>query len=151
MVKNKSVKKIVALLGLCLAANGFAAREVSKDSSVVRSNACQLAVASAAQASRKCCQKLSHEIDEIEDLVESQSDIAAACCSRLSDIEVVLESQIFELAECCSTTDTLLGSLDETCEVIPFSAVDAADFNVIKWLKTIYCALSQIEACVCIP
>ena len=58
---------------------------------------------------KKCCKKLRHEIDEVEDLVISSSSVID---SDLSVIETLMISQIDQTAACCSTTEAAILDLN---------------------------------------
>lgn len=76
----------------------------------------------------KCCKKLRREIDEVEDLVISQIDQTAECCSV---IETGITSIIDQSAECCSIIETNIASLtDQTttcCSVIETGIISIID------------------------
>jgi|GEM_PF-5268285 len=124
--------------------------------------------------SKKCCKHIRHELNEIEDLIISQSDAAATCCSAT---EALLLSQIVQTAICCSVTEALLTSqIDQQaacCSVIetnlgdPCSSsvvdildlleipqeditlINAACLDTLTLLKSIYALLTQIFLCTC--
>jgi len=105
----------------------------------------------------KCCRKLRHDIDDVEDLVVSQIDQSAICCSVM---ESLIGSQIDLSVTCCSVTDTTLGdptsssAIDlPTCQQL-FSITDfvnSQDIDVIAWLKSLYVLLAQVYLCSCTP
>lgn len=57
---------------------------------------------------RKCCKRLRHKIEDVEELVETVIDQSADCCSLT---ETLLLSVIDQNADCCSLTETLLTSV----------------------------------------
>lgn len=64
------------------------------------------------KAAGKCCKKIRHELEDIEELVESQLDQSATCCSV---IETTLTSVLDQSAACCSLLDTtLISVLDQS-------------------------------------
>lgn len=99
------------------------------------------------RAAEKCCKKLRHDIDDVDDRVKD-------CCK---DIEELIVSQIDQSAECCTTINERLGSLDESAMDIPvcdFSIVDTVnnlDADVITWLKSLYVLMYQVYMCSCQP
>ena len=105
----------------------------------------------------KCCKKLRHDIGDVEELVVSQIDSSAACCSV---IESLIGSQIDLSVTCCSVTDTTLGdptgssAIDiPTCEELLSITdfVNSQDLDVIAWLKSLYVLLGQVYLCSCGP
>ncbi len=83
---------------------------------------------------RKCCKHIRHELNEIEDLIISQTDQPADCCS-------VIESRIGD-------------PCDSSVVDIPYSAsiveeVDASCLDILTWLKSIYVLVAQIFTCTC--
>ncbi|HSC25260.1 MAG TPA: hypothetical protein VLB80_03540 [Candidatus Babeliales bacterium] len=109
-----------------------------------------------ARDAKKSYKKLRHEINEVEELVESQIDQSAECCSV---IESLIGSQIDQSAECCSIIETRIGDLDGSAIDIPscdqrFSIVDVIDntnVDVVTWLKSLYVLLYQVYLCSCLP
>jgi hypothetical protein len=107
-----------------------------------------------ANEARKCCKKLKHKIEDVEELVETVIDQSADCCSLT---ESLLVSVIDQNAVCCSVTDTRLGDLGGSALDIPFcqfgsitdvvNAIDDAD--IITWLKSIYVLLYNVHLCTC--
>lgn len=104
---------------------------------------------------RKCCKKLKHKIEDVEDLVETVIDQAANCCSLT---ETLLVSVIDQSAACCSATDTVLGDplassvLDiPLCSFISVAdgVINSTDADIMTWLKTIYSLLYRVHGCVC--
>ena len=155
MIKNNVLKKLMFVFIASLAINNtmcvdeeeLSNNDNADETAMVRANICQLAVMRAASASRRCCNVLNSRIDTIEELIESLTDTSAECCSVVNTIETELISQIDSFSDCCSVTETLVGTLDETCTIIPPSLVNDADFNILKWLKTIYCLSRSIRNC----
>lgn len=104
----------------------------------------------------RCCRKIKHELEEIEDLVVSVIDTSADCCSVT---EALLVSVIDQSATCCSVIETTLGDPGNSAIDIPscaqrFSIVDIIDstnVDVITWLKSIYLLLFQVYQCACEP
>lgn len=105
-------------------------------------------------AAKKCCKKIKHKIEDVEELVETVIDQSADCCSLT---ESLLVSVIDQNAVCCSVTDTRLGDLGGSALDIPFcqfgsitdvvNAIDDAD--IITWLKSIYVLLYNVHLCTC--
>jgi hypothetical protein len=104
---------------------------------------------------KKCCKKLRHKIEDVEDLVETVIDQSASCCSLT---ETLLVSVIDQSAACCSATDTVLGDplassvLDiPLCSFISIAdgVINATDADIMTWLKTIYSLLYRVHGCVC--
>ena len=62
------------------------------------------------KAAGKCCRKIKHDLDDIEELVESQIDQSAECCSV---IELMLTSVLDQQAACCSLVDSTLISVQD--------------------------------------
>ncbi len=60
------------------------------------------------KAAGKCCKNLKHELVDIGELVESQLDQSATCCSV---IETTLTSVLDQSATCCSLVDSTLTSV----------------------------------------
>ncbi len=93
----------------------------------------------------KCCKKLRHEIDEVEDQVEdgfsvveslilSQTDAAAACCSVT---ESLILTQIDAAAACCSVTNALIVSqIDQTA--VCCSTTDAVLAQILVLVTSIF-------------
>jgi hypothetical protein len=97
----------------------------------------------------RCCKKLSHKIDDVEDLVGSQTDAAA-----LSVIEGLIITQIAQSAMCCSVIESVIGNVDNTAFDIPDTDdiqafVNATDVDVITWLKSLYALMYTIAQCAC--
>lgn len=86
----------------------------------------------------RCCKKLRHDIDDVEDLVESQID---------------------QSIECCSIIETTLGSGTSLAIPVPTCAegftitdfVNNTDIDVIAWLKSLYILLYTVYNCACSP
>jgi hypothetical protein len=93
-------------------------------------------VACQGHEARKNYKKLKHDIQDVEELVETVID---------------------QSAECCSVTDTRLGDLGGSVLDIPLcqfgSITDIVnnidDADVITWLKSIYALLYQVHLCTC--
>lgn len=107
-----------------------------------------------ANEARKCCKRLKHKIEDVEELVENVIDQSADCCSLT---ESLLVSVIDQNAACCSVTDTRLGDLGGSVLDIPLcqfgnitdvvNGIDDAD--IITWLKSIYALLYNVHLCTC--
>jgi hypothetical protein len=83
---------------------------------------------------KKCCKKLRHELNEIEDLTISVID---------------------QSAECCSVTDSVLGdptvqipSLQD-CFIDVLSYVNTNNDDVMTWIKRLYVLMYQVFSCTC--
>jgi hypothetical protein len=86
---------------------------------------------------RKCCKKLKHKIEDVEELVETVIDQSAECCSVTESIlGDPLTASILDIPLCASVsvTDPLINSTDA---------------DVITWLKTLYALLYRVHRCVC--
>jgi hypothetical protein len=88
-------------------------------------------VKSQGRHARRCCSQLNDKLDDIETLILSQTDDAAACCSV---IESLILSQTDDAAACCSVIESLI--LSQTDDA-------AACCSVIDIIQTL--ALSQID------
>jgi hypothetical protein len=103
---------------------------------------------------RKCCKRVKHELNEIEELVESVIDQSTDCCSVT---ESLLVSVIDQSAECCSVIETVLGdpagsALDLPLCVLQSSITDVVnsiDADVITWLKSLYILMYNQYTCTC--
>lgn len=112
---------------------------------------------------KKCCKKLHHEIDEVEDLVVVNSSIiegliisdislSAACCSvldsNLSVIEGLIVSQIDQAALCCSLTETLLLSqIDASAACCSIMETQILDVNAS--VAAVLAVVLSIFDCTC--
>src|SRR4030095_10299456 len=80
------------------------------------------------KAAGKCCRKVKHELDDIEELVESQIEQSAECCSV---IESMLTSVLDQQAACCSLVDsTLISVLDQQaacCSLVDSTLISVQD------------------------
>ena len=103
-----------------------------------------------AREAKKCCKKLHHDIDDVEDEVEDGFSI----------VELLIVSQIDAAADCCSVLDTNLGDpLSSLAIAIPgcpdvasiVDIINATDIDVIAWLKSLYILLFQVYQCTCTP
>jgi len=112
---------------------------------------CANAVNREAAQAKKCCKKLHEELNEVEELLETEIVATQNCCSVVDTIGSLVDVQSGQIAVCCATTNTTLGTLNETCDVIPLTSVDAAEFSVLKWLKSIYCLIDNINNCLECP
>jgi hypothetical protein len=95
---------------------------------------------------KKCCKKLRHEINEVEDQVED-------CCSLLEELMV---SQIDQTAECCSVTDARLGDPMTQIPSLQDCFIDVLSYvntnnndDLLTWLKRLYVLMYQIFSCNC--
>jgi hypothetical protein len=113
---------------------------------------------------RKCCKRIKHGLNDVEDLVESVLDQSVACCSttdvQFSILDVLVGSQISSSDICCSVLDTRIGDLGGSAIDIPacadrFSIADVInginDVDVVEWLKSLYILLFQVYQCTCAP
>jgi hypothetical protein len=94
-----------------------------------------------AHEAKKCCKRLRHEINEIEDTVEDSFSVvetliiedisvSEACCSvidsNLSVIESLIISQTDASAACCSVIDVDLSVIESTTSIIDTNIGDPA-------------------------
>ena len=79
----------------------------------------------------KCCKHVRHELDEIEDLILSQTDEAAVCCSTT---EALILSQTDAAATCCVSMN---------------SRLDVLEFQMSINDLQIMAALNRIIGCTC--
>jgi len=125
------------------------------------------------QAAEKCCRHIRHELNDIEDLIISQTDAAAVCCSTTEALilsqtaaaatccsvtEALIMSQTAQAAVCCSITETNIGDPCATVVDIlsllnlPITVIDTIDttcLDTITLLKSIYALVAQIFLCAC--
>jgi len=102
-----------------------------------------------AREAEKCCKKLRHKIDDVEDQGEEGFSI----------VESLILSQTDAAAECCSVIETRIGDLGGSAIDIPscnqrFSIVDVintTDVDMITWLKSLYILLFEVYQCTCNP
>lgn len=75
---------------------------------------------------KKCCKRLHHKLDDVEDLVETLIDQSAACCSVT---ETILgdptTASILDIPSCLSNS-------------IVDGIINGTDADVMTWLKSIY-------------
>jgi hypothetical protein len=99
---------------------------------------------------KRCCKRLRHKIDNVEDLVEAVINQISASDSVTDNL---LVSIIDQAAVCCSATDTVLGDLGSAGVVIDpcaggFAiAVNATNADVIAWLKGLYILIGSLIPC----
>ena len=104
---------------------------------------------------KRCCKRLRHKIDNVEDLVEVVINQISASDSVTDNL---LVSIIDQAAACCSTTDTILGDPATASFVaiplcVPITLTDAVinstDADILTWLKTIYELVYRVHLCIC--
>lgn len=93
------------------------------------------------EAAEKCCKKIRHELDEIEDLILSQTDQLAVCCSVIEgDLGDLCASSVVDI------TGTILG-LPISASIVDF--LDSSCFDVATMLKSILAVVTQVASCTC--
>lgn len=93
---------------------------------------------------KRCCHKIKEKIEDVEDLVISQSDAMADCCSVN---EALLVSIIDQDADCCSVIEARIGQLDEPSFPDVIYDVNSTQADIITWLKSIYELASNANFC----
>jgi len=86
----------------------------------------------------RCCKRLRHNIDDVEDLVESQIDQSIECCS-------IIETRIGDLGG--SAID--IPACSQVASIV--DVINTTDVDVITWLKSLYILLFQVYQCTCSP
>ena len=81
-----------------------------------------------------------------EDLILSQTDDMAICCSVN---EALLVSIIDQDADCCSVIEARIGELDQPSFPGFIYDVNATQADLITWLKSIYEVAFYARSCVC--
>jgi hypothetical protein len=87
---------------------------------------------------RKCCRKIKHELEDIEELVESHLDQSIECCSIIETTLGDPGNSALDIPDCSQ----VLSIMD---------VIDGTNVDVITWLKSIYLLLFQVYQCACQP
>lgn len=101
---------------------------------------------------KKCCHKIKEKLEDVQDLLLSQADDLADCCSVT---EALLVSVIDQDADCCSVIEARIGDFDAQAFSQPpanrnevKSFVDNTDADIMTWLKSLYeIALDLYQCC----